>query len=162
MEKERFEEFAVLISSVHGSIQKLKARYIPQLGLKAVHVFWLYLLRSHPEGLSASQLAAAGKSDRSLVSRELEALLQDGVVCTRESGQRRRYGWRLVLTEKGERLADIIAAVANDVQDAVSRDIPEEDLVVFYRTLRALSAGFDKLEKENTIQETIDNERKAD
>ena len=162
MEQEHFEEFAALISGVHGSIQKLKARYTAQLGLKAVHVFWLYLLRAHPEGMSASQLAAAGKSDRSLVSRELEALLQDGIVCTRENGQRRRYGWHLVLTEKGEELADIIAAVASDVQRAVSRDIPEEELLVFYRTLRALSENFDKLEKDNTIQETIDHERKAD
>ena len=52
LEQERFEEFSSLISGIYGSIQKLKARYTAQLGLKAVHVFWIYLLREHPEGMS--------------------------------------------------------------------------------------------------------------
>lgn len=162
MRPERFEEFSYLISGIHGNIQKLKGRYTAQLGLKPVHVFWLYLLRVHPEGMSASELAAASRSDRSLVSRELEALLEAGIVATRQDGGRRRYGWKLTLTHKGRELADIISAVAKNVQDTVNRDIPEDDLLVFYRTLNALSDGFDKLFENNTIQETIDHERNAD
>lgn len=162
MEEERFEEFSALISGIHGNIQKLKARYTTQFGLKPVHVFWLYLLRMYPDGMSASELAAAGKSDRSLVSRELDYLFDEGIVRTLSGGERRRYGWKLILTEKGEALADIISAVVRDIQNAVSHDIPKADLAVFYRTLHTLSDGFEKLVRNNHIQETIDHERKID
>ena len=160
MEEERFEEFSALITGIHGNIQKLKARYTTQLGLKPVHVFWLYLLRTYPDGLSASELAAAGKSDRSLVSREIDDLLDRGIVCTLGGGERRRYGWKLILTEKGEALADIISVVVRDIQNTVSRDISETDLLTFYRTLHTLSDGFEELIKNNHIQEMIDHERK--
>lgn len=156
LEQERFEEFSALISCIHGNIQKLKARYTTQLGLKAVHVFWLYLLRTHPEGLSASELAAAGQSDRSLVSREINVLFDKGIIFTRDNGEKRRYGWKLMLTDKGREIADIISAVVTDIQNTVSRDISEADLITFYRTLRNLAGNISELEKNNNIQEVID------
>ena len=162
MDEERFEEFSTLISGIHGNIQKLKTRYTAQLGLKPVHVLWLYLLQTYPEGMSASELAAACGFDRSLVSQNLNQLLDGGVVTTLASGVRRRYGWKLVLTEKGMELAEIISTVAADVQNTVSRDSPASDLAAFYRTLRTLSGKFKELVKTNSIQEVIDNERKTD
>ena len=162
MDEDHFEEFSTLISGIHGNIQKLKTRYTAQFGLKPVHVLWLYLLRTYPEGMSASELAAACGFDRSLVSQNLNQLLDGGVVTTLASGVRRRYGWKLVLTEKGMELAEIISAVAVDIQNPVSRDIPASDLAAFYRTLRTLSGKFEELVKTNNIQEVIDNERKTD
>ena len=156
LEQERFEEFSTLITSIHGNIQKLKARYNTQLGLKSVHVFWIYLLRTHPEGMSASELAAAAQSNRSLVSRGINELFDKGIVFTQENSSKRRYGWKLMLTDKGRQLADIISAIAADIQLTVSRDISEEDLVTFYRTLKILANSFDKLNQSNSIQEVID------
>ena len=159
LEQERFEEFSALISSVYGNIQKLKARYTTQLGLKAVHVLWLYLLRTHPEGMSASELAAAAQSNRSLVSREIDELFDKGIIYTQENGSKRRYGWKLILTDKGRRLADIIAAIVTDIQKTVSRDIPEENLITFYQTLKVLANSFEELNQSNSIQEEIDKFR---
>ena len=156
LDQERFEEFSSLISCVHGNIQKLKARYTTQLGLKPVHVFWLYLLRTHPEGMSASELAAAVQTNRSLISRELDTLFDKGIIYTQGNGDKRRYGWKLMLTDKGKQLADIISAVITDTQSTVSQGIPEEDLITFYRTLRILANSFDQLTKNNNIQEIID------
>ena len=162
MDEERFEEFASLISGIHSNIQKLKARYADSLGLKAVHVFWLYLLRTHPEGMTASELAAAAKADRSLVSREIDALLKAGIVRTLTDGERRRYAWKLVLTERGEATAAVIAIIAKHIQDTINRGISQEELRTFYRTLHTLSDGFDRLAADNDIQELIEHERKAD
>ena len=156
LEQERFEEFSSLISSIHGNTQKLKTRYTTQLDLKAVHVFWIYLLRAHPEGMSASELAAAGQSNRSLVSREIDELFDKGIIFTQDNGDKRRYGWKLMLTDKGRQLADAISAVVTDIQNTVSRDIPEEDLITFYRTLRTLADGLSELTKSNNIREVID------
>ena len=157
LEQERFEDFSSLISGIHSNIQKLKARYTTQFGLKAVHVFWLYLLRSHPEGMSASELASTSQSNRSLVSREIDELFDKGIIFTQENGSKRRYGWKLLLTEKGKQLADLIAAIAADVQKTVSRDISEDNLSTFYQTLKVLADGFEKLNQNNSIQEAIDN-----
>lgn len=156
LEQQRFEEFSFLISCIHGNIQKLKTRYTTRLGLKAVHVFWIYLLRAHPEGMSASELAAAGRSNRSLVSREIDALFEKGIIFTQDNSGKRRYGWKLMLTDKGRELADIISAVVTDIQNTVSRDISEADLITFYRTLEMLADGFSALDKKNNIQEVID------
>lgn len=147
MRQNRFEEFSSLISGIHGDIQKLKARYTGPLQLKSVHIFWLYLLREHPEGLSASELAASAKSSRSLVSREIEELVERGIIVTQQKADKRRYGWKFVLTEKGEELATQIWNISKAIQDTVSRDIPAEDLVVFYRTLNTLSENFEELVK---------------
>ena len=156
LEQERFVEFLSLISSIHGNTQRLKTRYTTQFGLKAVHVLWLYLLRVHPEGMSASELAAAAQSNRSLVSREIDELFDKGIVFTQENGSKRRYGWKLMLTGEGQRLADIISATASDIQSTVSRDISEEDLITFYRILKILANGFDELNRGSNIQEVID------
>ena len=158
LEKERFEEFSSLISRVHGNIQKLKARCTAQLGLKAVHVFWLYLLRTHPEGMSASELAAAVYSNRSIVSREIDDLFDKGIIFTQGNGEKRRYGWKLMLTDKGQELADVISAIAADIQNTVSHDISEEDLITFYRTLRILTDGFEELNQNSNIQKIIDRQ----
>ena len=152
LEQERFEEFSSLISSIHGNIQKQKVRYKTQLGLKPVHVFWIYLLRIHPEGMSASELAAAARSDRSLVSRGIDELFDKGIIFTQENGSKRRYGWKLMLTSKGRQLAEHISAIAADIQNTVSRDVAEEDLITFYRTLKILANGFDELNQSDNTQ----------
>ena len=154
--QDRFEEFSSLVSSIHGNIQKLKARYTAQLDLKAVHMFWLCLLRTHPEGMSASELAAAVQANRSLVSREIDELFDKGIIFTQDNSNKRRYGWKLMLTSKGEQLADVISAVSTDIQNTVSRDISEDDLITFYRTLRILANGFSELNKNNNIPEVTD------
>lgn len=154
-EQIRFEEFSTLISCIHNTIQKIKTRYTMQLGLKAVHVFWIYLLRTHPEGLSASELAAAGNSNRSLVSREINELFDKGLVFTHSESGKRRYGWKLMLTKKGQELADVIAAVVTDIQNTVSQNIPESELISFYRTLETLAKGFEELEKNSSIPAVI-------
>ena len=75
MESERFEQFSSLISGIYRDIQKIKAKWTEPLGMKAVHIFWVYLLKKHPEGLSASELSRHSQSNRSLVSREIQELM---------------------------------------------------------------------------------------
>ena len=82
MQEERFEAFAALISGIHGNIQKIKSSYAASLGLKTVQVFWLYLLRAHPEGmteaLSPERLANCRKRGLSLPGRTGSAAAMAG------------------------------------------------------------------------------------
>ena len=136
LESIRFEKFSLLIDGIHKCINKLKVDRVPELGIKSVHVFWIYQLKDHPEGLTASRIAAVSMIDRSLVSREIEALREAGYVTMKSSG--RRYA----LTERGAELADRITDIVLEVQKEVDCGITEGELISFYATLEKLHNNF--------------------
>lgn len=145
MEAERYEQFNSLISGIYRDIQKLKTKWTEPLGMKAVHIFWVYLLKNHPEGLTASELSRHSQSNRSLVSREIQELIDLGYVQAETSTRTRRYGQKLMLTESGRKVATQISEVSLNIQNEVNAGIPEEDLIVLYRTLGILMQNFHRL-----------------
>lgn len=153
MEAERFEQFSSLISGIYRDIQKLKNKWTEPLGMKSVHIFWVYLLKNHPDGLTASELSRHSQSNRSLVSREIQELIDLGYVIPEGSSRTRRYGQKLVLTESGKEIAERISNASLDIQNKVNVGIPEEDLDTLYRTLTILMENFHKLTDE-TQEET--------
>lgn len=148
METERFEQFSTVISGIYRDIQKLKAKWTEPLGMKAVHIFWVYLLQRHPEGLSASELSRHSQSNRSLVSREIQELIDLGYVTVAQHAEHRRYGQKLILTQEGITVAKRISAASLEIQNQVNAGISEEDLTVLYRTLTILLNNFDRLADE--------------
>ena len=142
MEAVRFEKFTLLIDGIHKSINRIKFDTAPYLGVKSVHVFWIYQLSLHPEGLTAAEIAAVSMVDRSLVSREIAALEKGGYVAREETGKKRGYNARITLTEKGIELAGRITAEAMSVQSKVDEGITERELADFYTTLEKLYANF--------------------
>lgn len=152
METERFEQFSSLISGIYRDIQKLKTKWTEPLGMKAVHIFWVYLLKNHPDGLTASELSRHSQSNRSLVSREIQELMDLGYVMPGKSTRQRRYGQKLVLTDNGREVAQRISEASLEIQNQVNAGIPEEDLIVLYRTLGILMENFHHL-TEQTLEE---------
>lgn len=152
MEAERFEQFSSLISGIYRDIQKLKSKWTEPLGMKAVHIFWVYLLKNHPDGLTASELSRHSQSNRSLVSREIQELIDLGYVTAQIKPHQRRYGQKLTLTGSGREMADRISAASLEIQNQVNAGIPREDLLVLYRTLGTLMDNFHKL-TEQTLEE---------
>ena len=145
MESIRFERFTLLIDGIHKSIHKMKIDTAPSLGVKGVHVFWLYELLVHPDGLTAAEIAAVSRIDRSLVSREIETLKDGGYIVSVGPANGRKYNDRLVLTNKGEELAKRITNIVLDIQNTVSSGISEEELRSFYSTLEKLYQNFQGL-----------------
>ena len=145
MEEERYEQFSSLISGIYRDIQKLKAKWTEPLGLKSVHIFWVYLLKNNPEGLTASELSRHIQSNRSLVSREIHELIDLGYVKVGALSQNRRYGQKLTLTASGFGVASKISEASLEIQNKVNAGIPEADLVVLYRTLSTLMENFHRL-----------------
>lgn len=154
MELERFSKFTLLIDGIYKSIHKIKLDTAPYLGIKSVHVFWVYSLLDHPDGLTSTELASLSEIDRSLVSREVAKLCADGYITyIGGSGKRRNYNSRIVLTEKGVELAEYIRREALDVQKKADADITEEELEIFYSVLEKLYGNFQNItkERENNI-----------
>lgn len=148
MESERFEQFSSLISGIYRDIQKLKTKWTEPLGMKSVHIFWVYLLKNHPEGLTAAELSRHSQSNRSLVSREIRELIDLGYVARVDSSHKSSYGSKLVLTESGMKVAQTISEASLDIQNNVNAGIPQEDLLVLYRTLGILMENFHRLTEQ--------------
>lgn len=148
MEAERFEQFSSLISGIYRDIQKLKTKWTEPLGMKSVHIFWVYLLKNHPEGLTASELSRHSQSNRSLVSREIQELMDLGYVQAESGSRTRRYAQKLILTEAGQKAASQISEVSLSIQNEVNAGIPEEDLRILYRTLGILMENFHRLAEQ--------------
>ena len=151
MDNFRFERFTLLLDGIHKGINKLKDEIAPALGVKSVHLLWLYHLWRNPEGLTSAEIAQARKIDRSLVSREIEILEESGYIALAEvKGRRRKYNARISLTEKGRELAEKIAEEAMRIQSTVDVGISEGELEAFYITLEKLHRNFEKLTAKTT------------
>ena len=143
METIRYEKFTRSIDGIHKSVNKLKLAIAPRLGVKGVHVFWIYKLLEYPDGLTAAEIAAVSMIDKSLVSREIAALKRDGYIESRGAeGGKRNYNARLVLSESGVALANRIVGEVTKIQAEVSDGISEEELSAFYSTLEKLHGKF--------------------
>lgn len=149
MESERFEQFSSLISGIYRDIQKLKAKWTEPLGMKSVHIFWVYLLKNHPDGLTAAELSRHSQSNRSLVSREIRELIDLGYVAHINTSQKSSYGNKLILTESGMKIAQRISEASLDIQNKVNAGIPQEDLLILYRTLGILMENFHRLTEQS-------------
>lgn len=158
MESERFNQFVQLIDGIHKSVNKIKLAVAPTLGVKSVHIFWLYELLSHPEGLTAATLALKSRIDRSLISREVEELRARGYVeVTGGSGEKRKnYNSRIRLTDSGRVLAGTITTYALAAQTAADAGISEEELASFYVTLEKLAGNLSRVaEQPETLERDV-------
>lgn len=148
MEQVRFKKFTLLIDGIHKSIHNLKITIAPHLGVKGVHVLWVWELLKNPDGLTAAELAMRSMVNRSLVSREIEELREGGYVVLELDGGN-KYNGKLRLTDKGRELAESIGGEVVRIQDAVDEGISEEELDAFYLTLEKLNNNFLKYKEQN-------------
>ena len=156
LDYDRFYRFCLLIDGIHKNINRLKVDLAPDLGVKSVHIFWVYELLLHEEGLTAAELASKTMISRSLISREIEDLYELGYIdmCKTAHGKRKNYNSRIYLTEKGITLAKSISGLGNQIQSSADKNITDEELSSFYSTLEKLS------ENLSEISQIVDVSRK--
>ena len=148
MKNNRFSEFILLIDSVYKSINGVKIELVSEFGVKSVCMMWLYELSLHPKGLTASELADRRNIDRSLVSREITALKNDGYVKLVSSGKR-GYNAPIILTDKGKKVARMIEERGMIMQNSVNAGISDEELLTFYSVLEKIDGNFKEIRKTN-------------
>ena len=153
MEDIRFEKFALLIDGVQKCIQKFKMTIAPELGVKGVHVLWIYELFIHEDGLTSAELAVKSNIDPSLISRELAALKRKGYITREATPGKRNYNSRITLTDEGMALANKIHAMAFKVQERAGAGLSNEELTVFYSVLEKLHDNLEDFMTETEIQE---------
>ena len=159
MIKERFSFFVLRINAISKYINKLKFDFAPCFGIKNVHIFWIYELHTHPEGLTASELASRNMISRSLISREIEDLLEHGYIQMEKitRGKRISYNSRITLTEKDKELAQSISQKGMEIQNRVSEGISDHDLMVFYNTMEKMYNNLRILAEETDPEALFSN-----
>lgn len=145
---DKFDYFVTMLLKNQKNIQKLLDNVMPERELKHVSVRCLRLINMQEGGLSASELGIAFGYDKALISRTLHDLQQRGYICRNPEDEGLSRGYRMVLTEKGTELAEIMFDEINKIIAAVSKDIPQGDLEIFYETSQRLSENLVKYAKE--------------
>ncbi len=146
MKEEHFERFTLNLEHLVKCITALERDGTAEFGVKGVHTFWIYSLLSHPEGMTAAEIAAKGRVNRSLVSREMDKLHHENIVELEDSKSGRgRYNRRIKLTEKGRQIARRIASITMEIQNRVDEGIGDRELEVFYSVLERLCGNFTSL-----------------
>ena len=153
MNENRFSEFILLIDSVYKGINKVKIDFVAKFGVKSVCMLWLYELSLHPKGLTASELADSRNVDRSLVSREITSLKNDGYVEIISSAGKRGYNAPIVLTDKGKEVARMVEEHGMLIQNMVNAGISEGDLKTFYSVLEKIDGNLKNLKKVKQVRE---------
>ena len=156
--EERFETFTLLIASISRSIRRLKTEETAEYELKSPHVSCLYHL--YKEGsLTAVEICELCDEDKAAVSRSIVYLEQNGFLTRgeKQTGTCRvgkHYRAALTLTDKGREVAAHLALRIDEVLEAVSSGVSEEERVILYRALgcidRNLAALCERRDKEKT------------
>ncbi len=160
MEDIRFEKFALLIDGAQKNIQRFKSYIAQELGVKSVHVLWIYELYIHSDGLTSAELAVKSNIDPSLISRELATLKRRGYITKETTPGKRTYNAPITLTDEGKILAKKIYQISLNTQHQVSTGISSKDLATFYTVLEKLHGNLNELTsgmestKEITVQES--------
>ncbi len=154
--EERFETFTVLINRISRNIRRIKNQEMAEYGLRSAHISCLYYLYA-TDGLTATALCEHCEEDKATISRALEYLEENGYLfCA--SGNARRYRSALHLTETGREIAKKISDRIDSVLRSVGAGLTEEERIVFYNSLDAISSGLEMIadaDKTKTKQENL-------
>lgn len=144
---ERFETFTVLINRISRNIRKIKNQEMAAYNLRSAHISCLYYLYIS-DGLTATELCERCEEDKATISRALD-YLESNDYLTCQSKSAKRYKSPLVLTEKGTMVGKKIADKIQNVLDAISGALTEEERVAFYRSLALISNSLNLICEES-------------
>ena len=139
----RFETFTVLINRISRNIRKIKNQEMTNHQLRSPHISCLYYLYTQV-GLTATDLCERCEEDKATISRSLEYLESNGYLICHDNSAK-RYKSHFQLTEKGLSVGKEIADKIDNVLDAVSEALSEEERIAFYRSLTVISKSLDTI-----------------
>ncbi len=142
---QRFEVFTHLINKIAKSVRKIKTEEMSGFGIKSSHVVCIYYLYKQP-GLTAVQLGLYCDEDKALISRSLDYLQENGYVQFESEGKK-TYNKKIILTEKGQAIGEVISGKIDKILSEVGSFMSESERMVFYDTLSRVSNELENITK---------------
>lgn len=159
---DRFEKLTIGTAQIYKSIQRIKKHQMHELGLKGTHVMCIYYLSKHPEGLTATDLCEICKEDKAGISRILADLEHSNFICYEAAGDK-KYRAKAMLTEKGQKYAEIVKGMILEATEEGSAGITEEEREVFYRVLFLIADNLEQLctRLDNSYSQSFRKDQKS-
>lgn len=132
----RFELFTTTITQIYKNLQKVKMQEMADLELRGIHVMCLFQLNRHQEGLTVTQLSNLCGEDKAATSRTVSDLVQKGLITT---DKEKKYRAPIILTEKGQNVANQIDKQAAQAVETVGQGLTTEERETFYKALTIIS-----------------------
>lgn len=154
MEKtERFLRFFGTIGALGKQIQKFKAFYMEEQGLKGSDLPVLLALDAHPQGLRPEEICELIQADKALVSRSLKNLKGHELVL-KDPGS--VYKARLYLTAKGKELTEYLEKEAANIFEQAHLAIDQQQWESFYDFCHSLTSQIELELAERQHQKALE------
>ncbi len=140
----RFEQFASVISSIYGHIQKIEREEMMKYGLKGAYAQYLVAMNRFHDGITSSKLCEICDKDKAAVSRIVTEMERKNLV-RRESISDTLYRARIKLTEEGRRAAEHVHERAKIAVEIGGAGLSDEDRERFYWALELIAGNIQKL-----------------
>lgn len=134
---DRFGRFSLSIFEISRYWHKLASDALAEYGLKSAHALYLTTIYKHPDGITTAQLCEECGKDKSDASRMISILEKKGYVKKQEVNGS-RYRGILVLTQKGEAIAQQVTLLACRMVEAASKDLTTEARENLYKSLDSI------------------------
>ncbi len=136
--EQRYTTFSLLLINISRCVQKIKNAEMATLGLKGKQVQCLFGLYLCEEGVSLTKLGQMCGEDKGMMSRTIKELTEEGLVYV-DVKSNRKYKNPIRLTEKGERIAGIVAEKISVLLEEGSSGITEDERTQLYHSLGIIS-----------------------
>ena len=145
---EKYLKFNSIISNIEKELQKYKNSNLAEYNLRSTHMQCMILL-SKSNGMTAMELVDSCAVNKALVSRVTSDLFERGYIEFTPDSADRKYRKKMVLTEEGSRITEEIIAKITGAVTAVSGNISERKLAIFYDVLFTFEKNIENLSKNN-------------
>ncbi|MBE6552079.1 MAG: MarR family transcriptional regulator [Ruminococcaceae bacterium] len=137
--KNRYEQFSTVISGIYRCISKIERTEMEKLGYKGSYAQYLVTLLKNENGVTSTALGEICDKDKAAISRTVSEMEEAGLI-TRVSVSEasRNYRARLVLTEKGKKIADMVQKKSQEVVEDIGRSLSDYERTVVYDVLDRL------------------------
>ncbi len=143
----RFERFSFAISEIHRFWHKIASNEMTKLGLKGPHIVYLVALKRFPEGVTAAELSEMCGRDKSDVSRAIASMEEKGLV-EKIGINQSFYRAKLILTEKGNRVAAHISKRAGLAVEMGGSGLSEDERKTFYDALELIASNLSTISED--------------
>lgn len=144
---ERFEQFSYSINVIYRYVLKIEREEMEKFGYRGSYALYLAIMYHFPDGLTASKLSEISDRDKAGISRIVTEMEQKGLI-TRQGNHDNFYRSKLVLTEKGREVADLVRKKAIYAVSRAGDGISDEDRKTFYDCLFSISSNLKKISSE--------------
>ena len=140
--KKRLNQISVSIASVYRGIQKCNSEALAKFGMNNVNAICLYAIGLNP-GISATEICKATATDKAAVSKSIHHLIANGYV-ERPLVSKRAYRSGIFLTEKGNRLFEIMNEHMTGRAYLAFKNISDKDYKAFVEVLDAIALNLNE------------------